>query len=150
MQINQATDYAFRAVLYLAQQPPGTVAEAQVIACQQVVPMRYLLKIMPSLIRAGLVRSQRGSGGGYALARGPQDISLLDIIEAIEGPISLNRCLTDPDSCSRQAASFCQVHQVLADIQANLIRDLGSYTIAGLLSVGEGRDTDNDFYSHPK
>ena len=85
MTINQATDYGFRAVLYLAGQPRGTLVEAQAIAQNVVIPMRFLLKIMPSLIKAGIVKSQRGVGGGYALAREPGDITLLQILEAIEG-----------------------------------------------------------------
>jgi Rrf2 family protein len=137
MQVNQATDYAFRAVLHLAQQPPGTVVEGKAIAQNKVIPIRYLLKIMPSLIKAGIIKSVRGSGGGYALVRSPAFITLLDIIEAIEGPIQLNRCLINPDYCSREAASYCHVHQALAGIQKNLILDLNSYTIAGLLTENE-------------
>jgi Rrf2 family protein len=98
------------------------------------VPIRYLLKIMPSLIKAGIIRSVRGSGGGYALARSLETISLLDIIEAVEGPILLNRCLINPDFCSRDAASFCTVHQALADVQQKLRGELSSYTIASLVT----------------
>lgn len=133
MTINQATDYAFRAVLYLAQQSKGEVVEAQAIARSEVVPMRYLLKIMPSLIKAGIVKSQRGVGGGYMLARSPGEITLLDVIEAIEGPIRLNRCLIDEDNCSKQGPPHCQVHQALADIQNRLAREFNSYTFADLM-----------------
>lgn len=133
MKINQATDYGFRAVLYLASQPPGEVVEAQIIARSQVVPMRYLLKIMPYLIKAGIISSQRGVGGGYMLARQPGDISLLDVIEAIEGPIHLNRCLQDPEYCTKQGASYCTVHQALEDIERRLVQDFRQYSFADLL-----------------
>lgn len=133
MNINQATDYGFRAVLFLAQQPRGVVVEAQTIANSQVVPMRFLLKIMPSLIKAGIVRSQRGVGGGYALAREPKDITLLDVLEAIEGPIYVNRCLLDEVLCSKQGPPSCQVHQVLAEIQQRLSNDFASYNFADLM-----------------
>ncbi|MEA4925368.1 MAG: Rrf2 family transcriptional regulator [Syntrophomonadaceae bacterium] len=132
MNINQATDYGFRAVLFLAAQPAGEVVEAQAIASSQVVPMRFLLKIMPSLIKAGIVRSQRGVGGGYALAREPKDITLLDVLEAIEGPIYLNRCLMDEDLCSKQGPPTCLVHQALANIQQQLIDAFASYSFADL------------------
>ncbi len=132
MNINQATDYGFRAVLFLATQPAGEVVEAQAIANSQVVPMRFLLKIMPSLIKAGIVRSQRGVGGGYALAREPKDITLLDVLEAIEGPIYLNRCLMDEDLCSKQGPPACLVHQALANIQQQLIDAFASYSFADL------------------
>lgn len=133
MNITQATDYAFRAVLFLASQPAGEMVEAQSISRQQVVPMRFLLKIMPSLIKAGIVKSQRGVGGGYALARSPGEISLLDVLVAIEGPIFLNRCLIEESNCSRQAASECLVHQALADIQERLENAFDSYSMADLL-----------------
>ncbi|HWP97000.1 MAG TPA: Rrf2 family transcriptional regulator [Syntrophomonadaceae bacterium] len=133
MNINQATDYGFRAVLFLAQQSQSEVVEAQIIAQSQVVPMRFLLKIMPSLIKAGIVRSQRGIGGGYALARDPRDISLLDILEAIEGPIYLNRCLIDEDLCTKQGPPDCKVHLALADIQERLNNDFSGYSIADLM-----------------
>ncbi|MEN6463340.1 MAG: Rrf2 family transcriptional regulator [Syntrophomonas sp.] len=133
MNINQATDYGFRAVLYLAQQRKGEVIEAQTIAYNEVVPMRYLLKIMPSLIKAGIVRSQRGIGGGYALARDPQDITMLDVIEAIEGPIHLNRCLIDEEYCSKQGPPHCKIHQALANIQQNLDSEFRHYNFQDFL-----------------
>ena len=133
MNINQATDYGFRAVLYLAGKPRGEVVEAQSIAKSEVIPMRYLLKIMPSLIKAGIVRSQRGVGGGYVLDKEPRDITLLDIMEAIEGPIHLNRCLIDEAYCSKNGPPHCKVHQTLAGIQQRLEFDLSSFSIADLL-----------------
>lgn len=133
MIINQATDYGFRAVSYLAQQPQGKVVEAHTIAQDVVVPIRFLLKIMPSLIKAGIVRSQRGIGGGYTLARPPREITLLDVLEAIEGPIRLNRCLIDPEYCSRNASSHCEIHDALADIQKKLSREFARYTFADLV-----------------
>ncbi|NLW92644.1 MAG: Rrf2 family transcriptional regulator [Syntrophomonadaceae bacterium] len=133
MIINQASDYGFRAVVFLAGQPQDQMVEAQVIAREVVIPMRFLLKIMPSLIKAGIVRSQRGAGGGYTLARSAQEISLMDILEALEGPIRLNRCLIDVDLCTRGAAPDCKVHQALGDIQTRLAEDFASYSVADLL-----------------
>lgn len=124
MNLNQATDYALRAVLYLANKPRGQVVEAQEIAHRQVVPMRFLLKIMPSLIRAGIVKSKRGVGGGYYLAKTPQDITFLDVVEAIEGPLTINRCLADDEYCSRQGTPNCQVHRALAAVQQKLAAEL--------------------------
>lgn len=133
MNINQATDYGFRAVLYLAEQAKGEVVEAQAIAQSQSIPMRFLLKIMPSLIKAGIVRSQRGVGGGYTLAKEPGEITLLDVIEAVEGPFYLNRCLIDESFCSKNGPPHCKVHQALEDIQQRLMQDFKSYTFAELM-----------------
>ena len=133
MNINQASDYGFRAVLYLSRQAGREVVDAQTIAENEVIPIRYLLKIMPSLIRAGIVVSHRGIGGGYALARDPRDINLLDVIEAIEGPIYLNRCLLDESCCSKQGPPHCKIHQALDDIQQKLNCEFKRFNFADLL-----------------
>ncbi len=133
MNLNQATDYAFRAVLYLAGKPKGEVVEAHEIARQQVIPTRFLLKIMPSLIKGGIVKSQRGIGGGYYLAKDPRDITLLDVVEAVEGPVTINRCLADDGYCSRQGIPNCQVHNALADIQEKLVEELKSHNFGDLI-----------------
>lgn len=133
MQINQATDYGFRVVLYLSTLPRGEVVEAQAIAQSQSIPMRYLFKIMPSLTRAGIITSQRGVGGGYTLAKDPAEISLLDVIEAIEGPIRLNRCLIDEQYCSKKGPPECPVHQALAGIQQRLNADFSKVKFSDFL-----------------
>ncbi|MHB1166996.1 MAG: RrF2 family transcriptional regulator [Carboxydocellales bacterium] len=133
MNINQATDYAFRAVLFLSKQPPGMLVEAQTIAKQEVIPMRFLLKLMPSLIKAGLIKSQRGVGGGYSLAKSPQEITLYDVLEAMEGPVHLNRCLENYGSCSKNGAPACRIHQTLANVQSQLVLELQKHNFGDLL-----------------
>ncbi|NLV16638.1 MAG: Rrf2 family transcriptional regulator [Syntrophomonadaceae bacterium] len=133
MFLNQATDYAFRAVLFLAHQPDEMIVDSQTIAEREHIPTRFLLKIMPSLIRAGIIRSQRGAGGGYALARKPEAITLLDVLEAVEGPIILNRCLIDPDFCSKHGPGFCPIHFTLQGIQKNLAQEFAGYNFRQLI-----------------
>lgn len=133
MNINQATDYGFRAVLYLAQKDGREWTDAHTISEHEIIPIRFLLKIMPNLIRAGIVKSQRGIGGGYALARNPKDISLLDVVEAIEGPIYLNRCLENEDYCSKHGAPVCKIHRTLEEIQDLLSSELSRRNFADLL-----------------
>lgn len=133
MNINQATDYAFRAVLNLAKKPKGKVVDAQTISAQEVIPIRFLLKIMPSLIKSGIINSQRGVGGGYFLAKNPREISFLDVVEAIEGPIYINRCLADPKACSKNGAGYCGVHLALREVQKNLREDLQKRNFGELL-----------------
>lgn len=133
MTINQATDYAFRAVLYMAKQPAERITEARQIANDETIPMRFLLRIMPALIKAGIVRSQRGVGGGYYLARDPDEITFLDVIEAVEGPIYLNRCFKDYSYCSKHGAPGCAVHQELASIQSVLAEELKRHNFGDLL-----------------
>lgn len=132
MQLNRATDYALRAVLYLVKRLPEEIVPAQTIAESEEIPMRFLLSIMRSLIQAGIIKSYRGVDGGYSLAKQPQEITLLDVVEAVEGPVWLNRCLLDAKYCSKNAAGYCEVHRALEAIQTGLVRELGGYNFAEL------------------
>lgn len=134
MQLTQATDYSFRVVLYLAGLEPDVVVTAKDIADHEEIPMRYLLKTLRSLVKAGILRSFRGPEGGYALAKEPKDISLLDVVEAVEGPIAINRCFMQADYCSKHWAHVCPVHQVLGEIQHKLAQDLAQHNFGDLLT----------------
>lgn len=130
MQLNQATDYSFRIVLYLCRLAPGQIATAKTIAEHEEIPMRYLLKTIRSLVKAGILRSHRGTEGGYSLAKAPQDITMLDIIVAVEGPIRINRCLESSSYCTKHWCSTCPIHHALNQVQTHLIQDFGRYSFA--------------------
>ncbi|MEW6064964.1 transcriptional regulator [Desulforamulus profundi] len=132
MRLNQATDYAFRAVLYLSQLPKGQLAEAKVIAEQEKIPIRFLLKILRSMATAGIVESFRGVSGGYALARDPKDITMKDVVEAVEGPLEVNRCLVAPEECNKHFTAWCPLHKALFSIQQTLNKELAGYNFAEL------------------
>jgi len=140
MQLNQATDYAFRTVLHLAQLPPGSVVSGQTLAVREAIPPRFLLKIMQSLTQAGLVKSFRGVSGGFGLDRDPADISLLDIIKAIEGPLAIHRCLEDRQSCNKHCCHECPVHATLGRLQEAFTEGLRAATMASLLEQQTGRE----------
>jgi Rrf2 family protein len=127
MKFNQATDYAMRAVLNLSRLPYGQVVEAKLIAEEENIPIRFLLKILRLLTKQGLVESHRGAGGGYALAKEPSKITLLNVVEAIEGPIAINRCLYAPEECSKLFSEHCPVHEVLFELQKSLTEQLSRY-----------------------
>lgn len=127
MRLNQATDYAMRAVLYLSGLPPGQVTEARLISEKEHIPMRFLLKILRVLAGAGLVHSYRGVNGGYSLARKPENITMLDVVEAVEGPITINRCLYSPEECSKRFSAHCPIHEALFSLQSCLKENLGRY-----------------------
>lgn len=120
MRLNQATDYAFRMVLCLASSPQGTKITGAAMAEKQNIPERFLLKIMRSLTKAGIMKSYRGVEGGFALNRAPKDITLYDVIDAVEGQTELQRCLHDSDSCSRGCNGMCSIYEAFADIQQDL------------------------------
>lgn len=132
MRLNQATDYAFRMVLYLSSLPDGSKITGSALAEKQNIPERFLLKIMRSLTAAGIMKSYRGVDGGFALNRSPKDITLFDIIEAVEGQTELQRCLQDIGSCSRGCSGMCSIYAAFADIQRDLAAKLKSIDFADL------------------
>jgi len=127
MKLNQATDYAFRAVLYLSRLSRGEVVEARVIAEQEHIPMRFMLKIFRMLTQAGIVESYRGIGGGYALAKMPREITMRNVVEAVEGPVHVNRCLIAPDECNKRNTAKCAIHKALFSIQQTINDRLEEY-----------------------
>jgi len=127
MRLNQATDYAMRAVLYLSGLPYGQVVEAKLIAEEEKIPMRFLLKILRLLTKEEIVESHRGVNGGYALARHPSKITMLDVVEAIEGPITVNRCLYAPEECNKNFSKHCPVHKALFELQKSMAEHLKRY-----------------------
>jgi Rrf2 family transcriptional regulator, iron-sulfur cluster assembly transcription factor len=110
IELSRKGDYAIRGMLYLARQKEGTVSLVRDIATAVKVPQSFLAKIFQSFNKIGLVRSARGIGGGFSLGRPADQISLFDIVTAIEGPIKPNRCVMADDACSFRGS--CQVHPV--------------------------------------
>lgn len=133
MQLTRQADYAIRALLRLAEEGSGAVVQTKEIASSEDIPEKYLPTIMRTLARAGLVRTLRGNQGGVLLARDPEEINLREVIEAIEEPIVLNRCLRNEGECTRE--SFCPVHPVWDRIQQSLVDKLESTTFADLAST---------------
>jgi Rrf2 family protein len=99
LKLTSAADYAIRAMIHLACLPEGGVALRSEIANAQTIPTSFMAKILRSLVRARLLRSSRGVNGGFELACAPSEINMLDIVEAIEGPLSLTDCTPSPTGC---------------------------------------------------
>lgn len=131
MQITRQADYAVRAVLYLAELGPGARASTAQIAEEQRIPATFLAKIISQLSAAGILRAVRGARGGVTLARPPHEVSLLEIVEAIDGPVMLNSCTSDPDQCP--LGEDCSVREVWCDAQADLVRRLAETKFGQLM-----------------
>jgi len=110
--------------------PPGSRASGAALALAGDIPAQFVLKVLQALARARLIESHRGSGGGFSLAGDPARITLLDVIEAIEGSTALNICLTSDTACPRR--SWCPAHRVWAEAQAAMTAVLRQATIAAL------------------
>lgn len=108
-----------RAVLYLADHPYAQIKE---IAESQFVPQNYLAKILQKLAAAGILDTKRGVGGGISLARPPREITMLDVIESVEGPLAINRCFVRPGECPRE--DVCAIHDQLQKVQDAYARAL--------------------------
>jgi Rrf2 family protein len=131
MQITRQADYALRAILYLARLDPQQRASTSQIAEYQQIPPSFLAKIISQLSIAGIINTSRGARGGVSLARKPEEISLLDVVEAIDGPITLNECTKDPSVCA--FGEDCPIHDVWCETQAELVQQLQESTFDKLL-----------------
>jgi Rrf2 family protein len=127
MQLTRAADYAVRVMVHLAGAPPTTRASRSELAASVDCPEQFLSKVLQSLNKAGLVISHRGNTGGFELPPGRRHSSVLEIIEAVEGPIRLNVCLDVRGECDQ--ASFCVVYPVWKDAQNALTAVLREATI---------------------
>jgi|SRR5919106_4250250 Rrf2 family protein len=130
MQISRRVDYGLRAVIYLSGQNPEKCCSITEIAKNQGVPKKFLEKIIQDLIRGGLIKSRRGSCGGYTLARAADAISFYDVIEALEGPIAVNACLDHELGCDQ--IPRCTMIGVWSEVQRSVTEVLSRTTIAGL------------------
>ena len=130
--MTKQSDYGVRAVLHLARLPFGEVVQTKEIAACEDIPRKYLPSIIRILARAGLIRTLRGNHGGVMLARPPEEINLRDIIEAVEGPISLVTCMSGPNQCDHE--HNCILVPVYANLQEMMVRQLQSTTFADIIS----------------
>lgn len=128
MQITRQADYALRAMRYLAKLSPSKRASTSEIAQAQSIPPSFLAKIISQLSIAGLIHTTRGARGGVSLARVPQEISVLDVVEAIDGPIALNECTTNPPGC--QFIDDCTLHPIWCEAQEELVKRLRNTTLS--------------------
>ncbi len=133
MEISRRTDYGVRVIMDLATLPESGRASTQEIAERQNIPAPFLAKIVSRLSLSGLVITHRGAGGGVSLARPASEISLLQVIEALDGPVQLNRCVIEPSACPRD--SHCPVHHIWAKAQLELTGLLSETTFDDLVSA---------------
>jgi Rrf2 family protein len=131
MQITRQADYAVRAVLYLARLGQNERAATSQVAQEQNIPPSFLAKIISQLSIAGLLHTSRGARGGVTLAREPAEISLFEVIEAIDGPILLNECVGEASTCSFD--DNCPLKPVWCEAQNELVTRLKATDFAKLL-----------------
>ncbi len=130
MELTRKGEYAIRGIVYLAGRPTDKVCLLNDIATAVDVPSTFLAKIFQQFSKIGLVKSFRGTGGGFMLGRAPENITLLEVVEAVEGPIVPNRCVVNPSDCDR--SGYCNVHPVWKRVQDEVCKALAGVTLKEL------------------
>ena len=132
LRLSKKADYALMAMKHLALQSDRGSSSAREIAEQYDIPIELMAKVLQRLVRRGLLGSHQGTHGGYQLARLPAQISVADVIQAIDGPVTVTDCTTDDGRCDQYAK--CNVRDPLWRVRERILTALGECTIAELAS----------------
>ena len=130
MQLTKAEEYGIFGVMYLADQPKGKITPLSEISENQNVPEKFLAKIFQSLSKSGIIRSHRGVKGGFSLGKEPAKISIREVVESIQGPYYLSKCLTEPRD--QQSAVTTSLRRLLEEAQSSLMSVFNSHSIKDL------------------
>ena len=133
MQFTKAEDYGLHGILYLAGQPAGKVTPLSEISESQQVPEKFLAKIFQNLSKSGLIKSHRGVKGGFSMNRPPEDVTVKEVLESIQGPYFIAKCLADETSCTKTDA--CSVRSLLQKTQDRILEVFEGHTIADLIAM---------------
>ena len=134
MQITNQADYALRAMLYIARLGPGQYAPSNLIADKMDMSRMFLSRINAQLSNAGLITTRRGALGGIMLAKDPAEITIYDVVSAIDGPVNMIRCTKDPGCCS--LSEHCPLLSFWRETEDSMIEKLKGTTLADLVSKG--------------
>jgi Rrf2 family protein len=137
MHLSRSADYAIRAIFCLAGLPEGTAASGSALAMATGVGEPFLQKVLRLLVRSRLVRAQPGVGGGFRLNIPAEQISMLRVIEAVDGPLESGTCLVEDQHCERKP--WCSVHLVLNELHRHSLKVLSGTSIERLRRDAETR-----------
>jgi len=140
MKLSTRTRYGMRAIIELAQYEGTRPLQLKTIAERQEISIKYLEQLMGLLRSAGLVRSVRGSKGGYALGRPQDQIKVSDIFRCLEGTVTTTECVEDKDVCKRSAD--CVARELWMEIEASIHQVLESITLADMVKRTKARGSD--------
>lgn len=131
MQITRQSEYAIKTLLELARIPFGKTIRTGQISEEQNIPEVFLKKTIQLLARGGLVNTQRGAQGGVRLTVPADQITIIDVIEAVEGPLAINPCLAEGRHCQNEQS--CQIRRILQKTQDAIRVELGRETVQDIL-----------------
>ena len=132
LRLSKKADYALIAMKHLALRADRGSSSAREIAGLYDIPIELMAKVLQRLVQKGLLESHQGTRGGYKLSRMPSQISVADVIQAIEGPVTVTACTTEEGQCEQ--FSKCNVRDPLFRVRERILAALGECTIAELAS----------------
>src|SRR5712691_3143916 len=130
LRLSKKTDYALMAMKHLALRGDAGSSSAREIAEEYGIPVELMAKVLQRLVRRGLLASHQGTRGGYQLSRSPRQTTVADVIQAIDGPVTVTACSTDDGQCEQFAK--CNVRDPLWRVRERILSALGECTIAEL------------------
>jgi len=128
--ITRDTDYAMRALIFLAQERKRVVSVSELVQ-ELKTPRPFLRKILQQLNKAKILRSFKGNQGGFILAKNPKDIYLVDLIRVFQGPLELNECIFKKKICPNRKC--CVLRSKISGIESKVLEELGAITLGSLL-----------------
>jgi Rrf2 family protein len=132
LRLSKKADYALIAMKHLAQNQDAPSTSTREIAESYDIPIELMAKVLQRLVRTGLLTSHQGTRGGYALSRPSASITVADVIQAIDGPLTVTACSTDNSGCEQY--SKCNIRDPLWRIRARIVEALGTVTLAEMAS----------------
>src|SRR5437762_12206251 len=135
LRLSKKADYALIAMKHLAQKRDVASTSAREIAANYDIPIELMAKVLQRLVRTGLLTSQQGTHGGYALGRPSTSISVADVIQAIDGPVSVTACSTENNGCEQYGK--CSIRDPLWRIRERIVAALGTVSLAEMASEVE-------------
>jgi Rrf2 family protein len=132
LRLSKKADYALMAMKHLALRGDRGSSSAREIAEQYDIPIELMAKVLQRLVQRGLLASHQGTRGGYQLSRAPRQITIADVIQAIDGPVTVTACSSEDGNCDQYAK--CNVRDPLWRVRERILTALGECTVAELAS----------------
>lgn len=139
MQFTKAEEYGLFGVFYLAQKDRSVITPLSEISEEEGIPEKFLAKIFQSLSKAGIVRSHRGVKGGFTLAKHPAQVTVKEVLETIQGPYHLLKCVDNDEACKKYKGNFCALRELIIMAEQTLVSLLDRHTVADLVEWQEGQ-----------
>ena len=136
LRLGKKADYGLIALRHLASKPPREACSAREIARIYRMPTELVAKILQRLVKIGLLASQHGTNGGYALAKDPSEINAFEVIRALDGPLVITSCVTDRSECHQ--LTTCTVREPLRRVNDAIVKALSDVTVSSLIDDNAG------------